>query len=444
MRITLDPSAYSSKFHNIIHSWDRYIIAYGGRGSGKTDSFYLKYLLELFEPYYFRLAYINKERTNIKDQQYAGFKRVAQRIGVYDQLRFYDGTYHIVNPMNGNALIPKGMDDPEKTKGLDDITAIWWDEINKGTVEDFNALNELLRSPMARYLQFAISFNPVREKHWLRKTFFDEHDRHKLHPDYQGLAYLNRSTLYDNEFIDQEEYYQTLIKSASGDPNAVRVNIEGDWGLEENNNPWLFAFDPAKHTKPLKFIPSFPVYLSFDFNRDPVTCTASQMSPSKGMPDSFLHVINEFHGMMTLKELCERIKATYPASILYVTGDRTGKNGNVGYEDKHANMYTMIQRYLRIAPALMHIEGKNMKHGDSRNLCNTVLYNHPNVFICSVNCPKLIEDCQIATVDDTKADAGVLKKDRDIYKMDMFDNFRYLIQTYFNDYANKVYLINKK
>src|SRR6185503_5256399 len=185
MSITLDPSAYSRKFYDVIHSWDRYVIAYGGRGSGKTDSFFIKYLLELFEPFYFKLAYINKEASGIRDKQYAGFKRVAKRIGVFDKLKFYDGDYRIVNLANDNCLVPKGMDDPEKTKGLDELTAIWWDEINKGEKEDFSALNELLRSPAATYLQFAMSFNPVHIEHWLRNTFFRPDDPHKVHPDFK-------------------------------------------------------------------------------------------------------------------------------------------------------------------------------------------------------------------------------------------------------------------
>lgn len=445
MQIKLDDSAYSSKFYDIIHSWDRYIIAYGGRGSGKTDSFFIKYLLELFEPYYFKLAYINQEQTNIRDQQYAGFKRVAKRIGLDHKLKFYDGDYRIINPNNGNMLVPKGMDDPEKTKGLDDVTAIWWDEINKGDIKGFLALNELLRSPMAQYLQFAISFNPVSEQHWLRQTFFHPDDRHALNPEYKGQALLSHSTLFDNEFIDQQEYKTTLLKSASGNPNAIRVNIEGDWGLEENGNPWLYAFDKSKHTAPLTFLPTYDVYLSFDFNRDPVTCTAWQMSPNAklGVSGSFIHCIKEFALPLQLKELCERIKATFPNSIFHVTGDRTGKNGNVGFEDRHANFYTMIQKYLGVTSRQMDIEGKNLEHNDSRQLVNTVLYNHPNVKICPVGCPKLIDECEIATVDETKQKAGVLKKDRDLYKMDLFDGFRYFFQTYFEDYATKQMPIKK-
>ena len=38
------------------------------------------------------------------------------------------------------------MDDAEKTKGISDPTVIWWDEITKGTKEDFLTLNALLRT----------------------------------------------------------------------------------------------------------------------------------------------------------------------------------------------------------------------------------------------------------------------------------------------------------
>lgn len=441
MRITLDPSAYSSKFHNIIHSWDRYIIAYGGRGSGKTDSFYLKYLLNLFEPFYFRLLYVNQVKSDIQHQQYAGFKRVARRIGLYDHLKFYDGDYKIINPRNGNALIPKGMDDEEKTKGTDEITAIWWDEINKGTADGFSKLNELLRSPEAKYLQFAISFNPVNIRHWLREQFFHPDDSHKLHPAYRSETLLNHSTYKDNEFIDQQAYLETLIKSAAGNANTLRVNVDGDWGLEVNNDPWLYALKEHHIVDSLPFMPTFPVYLSFDFNRSPVTCSATQMSPSKGMQDSFCHTIEEFVGDIQLRDLCARIRSRFPTSILFVTGDASGRQGDVAFQSRHSTYFTMIQSYLRLTDAQMHINTRNLEHNDSRNLCNTLLYNHRNVKISRKGCPTLVNDMQIATVDEKKAAAGVLKKDRDQFKMDMFDNWRYMVQTYYLDWAELAGLI---
>jgi phage terminase large subunit len=435
MKITLDRSAYSAKFHNIIHSWDRYLIAAGGRGSGKTDSFFIKYLLSLFEPYYFKLAYINKEGSNIRDQQYAGFKRVAKRIGLLDKLKFYDGDYRIVHP-NGNMLVPKGMDDPEKTKGLDDITAVWWDEINKGTIEDFRALNELLRSPMAKYLQFAMSFNPVAETHWLRSTFFDPEDRWAVHPDFKGQLLLNRSTYNDNEFIDRKAYLETLLMSAAGNKNVIRVNIEGDWGVEENDNPWLYNWDEDKFVKEVPFLPSYDVYLSFDFNNDPFACTAWQMSPNKGMPNSFLHCVREFSGMMKVEEMCQRIRTTFPGSVLHVTGDRSGQNEDVG---RNQNLYQSIAALLNLSTKQLDLNTVNLEHADSRMLCNTMLFHYPNFYI-DRSCKVLIEQCRNARIDDKSSKPAHLLKNREDHKNDSFDSFRYLLQTYFNKFVKETYL----
>lgn len=447
MKITLDPSAYSAKFYDVIHSWDRYIIAFGGRGASKTDAFFIKYLLSLFEPYYFRLGYINKEGSNIRDQQYAGFKRVAKRIGVYDMLRFYDGDYRIVNPRSktDNMLIPKGMDDPEKTKGLDEVTCIWWDEINKGTPEDFEALNELLRSPIAMYLQFAMSFNPVRETHWLRTRFFHPDDAYRLHPDFAHNTLLSHSTYRDNEFINQDEYYQTLVASAAGNRNKLSVTVSGKWGVSENKDPWLYNLNPELHFRKLRFIPTAPVYLSFDFNKSPVTCTATQMSPDKGKPDSsWLHVIKEFSGEINLQKLCMNIKATYPNSILFVTGDASGNSGHLALEElgeKNMTFYTLIKRYLRLSDKQIHNFSQNMTHHDSRMLCNTMLYSYPHFYIDPEQCPMLAEDMEKATIDEKGNDPNKLKKDRGDYKMDMLDNWRYMLQRYFLEYVQRLQVL---
>lgn len=430
MDIELKDSAYSHHFKDIIHSWDRYIIAYGGRGSGKTDSFYLKYLLELFQPYYFRLAYINKEKSNIRDQQYAGFKRVAKRIGVYDQLRWYDGDYRVVNPFTDNSLIPRGMDDPEKTKGLDDITAIWWDEVNKGSEDDFMALNELLRSPQAKYLQFAVSFNPVSENHWLRRKFFAPDNPHKPHPNYQSVALYNRSTLFNNEFIDQKTYYNELVRSSAGNKNKIRVNIEGDWGLEENNNPWLYNFDPDKHIREVRFAVRYPIYVSFDFNLDPFACTIWQMSPNKGGRDSFIHCIDEVVGKIKIEDICSTIKSRYPQSIIYVTGDRSGQNNELG---RNQTLYQSIATWLHISPKNLVLNSSNLEHSDSRELLNAMFW-HYNIGI-HPRCKNLIEDCHKATVDMKSKKPSHLLKDRNDYKMDSFDSMRYFFQTFFLEYV---------
>jgi len=379
----LDVSAYSKSFEPIIYSWDRYIIAFGGRGSSKTDSFYLKYLLALFEPYYFKLAYVNKEKANIRDQQYAGFKRVAKRIGLYDKLRFFDGDYRIINPANGNSLIPKGMDDPEKTKGLDDITAIWWDEINKGTLEDFNSLNALLRSPQAKYLQFAISFNPVSETHWLRDYFFDKTDAYKLNENFVGSALLHHSTYKDNEFIDQEAYYATLLQNAQGNTNRMLVDIKGLWGVEKIENPFFYAFNESLHyvDERYKLSENTQIILSFDFNNNPTTLLIGQVDGKKiSVFDLILADENTISGLSPLEAVCHKFKEKYldsgllvPAYII-VTGDATGRNKTAD-NSSNRGFYTKIKTILHLGDSQIKIRKQNITHVLSRELCNGLLYN---------------------------------------------------------------------
>jgi phage terminase large subunit len=46
----------------------------------------------------------------------------------------------------------------------------------------------------------------------------------------------------------------------------------------------------------------------------------------------------------------------------------------------------------------------------------------------------------MAMVDEDSEVPGALKKDRNIYKMDLFDCFRYFFQTFFKDYATRITL----
>lgn len=257
-----------------------------------------------------------------------------------------------------------------------------------------------------------------------------------------GKALLHHSTYRDNEFIDQKAYLETLTTGAAGNLNTLRVNVDGDWGLEQNNDPWLYALDESKHfVEDIPFRPTYPIYLSFDFNRSPMTCSCSQMSPSIGKPDSFCDTFFEFKGDVQLEDLCKRIKQKFPTSILFVTGDASGRQGDVAFAARHSTYYTLIQGYLGLSDRQMHINTKNLEHNDSRMLCNTALYRL-NFRVSRKGCPTLVNDMQIATVDEKKAAPGVLKKDRDQFKMDMFDNWRYLVQTYYLDYVEKVLRIS--
>lgn len=206
----------------------------------------------------------------------------------------------------------------------------------------------------------------------------------------------------------------------------------------DNITQWLYAFDESKHVKKhLPFIVSHPVFLAWDFNREPLTCSAWQYSQTMGLPSSFIHGIREFGENMQLREMCMKIKTTFPGSVLFVTGDSSGNKGDIGYESRHDTAYSLIASYLRLGRKQMQPNTSNLTHENSRLLMNTMFQNYPNLYIDGSQCPNLINDCNIATVDPAKPHH--LLKDRELYKMDFFDGGRYFFQRHFQKFAHKRY-----
>ncbi len=282
------------------------------------------------------------------------------------------------------------------------------------------------------------TFNP--SQRWLKEKIWARYIAGTLPPDFYYQEALPR----DNPFVTQDQW-NTWEQM---DSRYQAQYIAGDWTDFDDTDPrWAYAFDEGKHVRDtLPFLPSFPVYLSFDFNRDPLTCVAMQMTPQKqqGQRNSFVHFLREFTGPVQLKELCTQIKTAFPSSILFVTGDASGNKGDVGYDKRNDTHYRMIARYLRLSPKQLNKADGNLEHHDSRLLVNTLLYNYPNLHFSGAGCPTLIHEYKHAKVDENSSKPGHLKKDRAENKLDLFDGSRYFFQTYFKKYVDLVFLSNKK
>ena len=408
----------------------RFILNYGGTGSGKS---YTAAQIEILKTYTYsniKTLVIRKVANTLRDSVIPNFRARIEEMGISNRFKYHK-TDRTLTCYNGSQLIFRGLDSPDKLKSFEGLQRILVEEAAELEFEDFLELNRRARG--TDNIQITLCYNPIHEEHWLKKHFFDQtiEDTCAI-----KSTYLDNSFLTDKD-IEQIEWLRRY------NHNQYRVYALGDWGLRENNDPWLFAFDKDKHLRDtLPFLPSYPVYLSFDFNRDPVTCLAAQMSPSLDGPHSFIHFIQEFTATAQLSELCARIKAAYPSSILYVTGDATGSRGNIGFQSRHATYYKMIQRFLDIQKKQLHLNTHNLQHHESRLLLNTMLAQYPNILLSQQGCPLLANECIIATIDDTTDKPGILKKDRNLYKMDLFDCFRYFFQTYCNRLVDKVRLIN--
>jgi len=232
--------------------------------------------------------------------------------------------------------------------------------------------------------------------------------------EYKAFNYCS----YDNPFIDAK-----TIKSVEErmDDVTAKQEIYGQF-VDHINNPFAYAFSREKHVRSCPYDPKLPVYLSFDFNVEPITCIVGQEY------EHSIHIIKEFRLMNSdIFELCKHIKAHFP-KIGGVTGDATGfarsaiSAGNVNY-------YTIIGNELRLSDVYIQTPTINPSHHNSRALTNSLLARHPKLFI-DPSCEYLINDLLYVETDAT----GKINKSKDKHQSHLLDCFRYYLYTFHNDF----------
>ena len=387
IKVDVKPEWYSKHFLDFLKSKQRYQILYGGRGSGKTHHIILKLILLSFLQEYNHIIYVNKIFGDIRKNQFKDIIKVLKALELSKYFTINKTNYGFKNNLTGTEFTALGMDNAENTKGLSDPTIIWWDEINKGTQEDFTTLNALLRTPLNNKLQFIISFNPVSESSWLRKYFFSENNAYDLKPEIEN-AYLNHSTYLNNDFIDKDAYIKTLEINALGNVNRMLVDIKGLWGTILNNNPFFYALNRSKHYLPNHDFKISDAYvdLSFDFNKTPSTIVCGQVQKDGYyIFDCLFGDVNTFVGKSALEAVCTMFKNKYPQIQSYkirVTGDASGRNGTADNK-LNVNYYTTIKKELRLYDNQIDpfVRKANLSHGLSGFMVNTFLTEVPIYFV---------------------------------------------------------------
>jgi hypothetical protein len=234
-----------------------------------------------------------------------------------------------------------------------------------------------------------------------------------------GWAAFNLST-YDNPHIDRDEIDE-LRKQL--DDLSFRCEILAE-DVDLAYNPFAYAFSADRHVRPVQFDKNQTLYLSFDFNVDPITCIAVQ---STGVA---IHVVREFAlPNSDIYALCDQIVSAYPTASFVITGDSTGANrtavtqGNLGY-------YDVVRNKLRLGNAQMKQPRMNPSVRDTRVLLNSLLQNH--TVLIDPSCTGLIRDLKYVEVDGE----GDIKKDRSTEnkKADLLDCLRYYLYTFHSDF----------
>ena len=224
MNIIIPKKAFNPKFYPLLREDShRYLLLYGGAGSGKSVFAVQRFLYRLLTLPLCNLLVVRAVAATNRDSTYALFRQVISRWGLSELFSCKDSDLRI-SCANGNSVIFKGLDDTEKLKSITfpkgELTDIWIEEASEVLEEDFNQLDVRLRGKGA-HKQMVLTFNPVSVLHWLKLRFFDRQD---------PRAVVLKSTYKDNQFLD-EDYKRTLEGYKDTDPYYYSVYCLGEWGV---------------------------------------------------------------------------------------------------------------------------------------------------------------------------------------------------------------------
>jgi phage terminase large subunit len=246
---------FNKRHSAILNDESRFLISFGGSGSGKSFSVAQKLFIRLVSEESHRILVARKVARTLRVSVFQLFKDIIAIEGMSDDFHVNKTDMTITYTPNGNQLLFFGLDDIEKLKSIQGITSIWVEEASECEENDIAELNRRLRGHTDSYKQIIITFNPISHLHWLKARFFDNENAN---------ASIYLSTYKDNAFIDEE--YKSEIESLKHfDIQQYNIYALGEWGVL-NQNKVYHCYDHNKHATALSVNDFDVLHCGVDFN----------------------------------------------------------------------------------------------------------------------------------------------------------------------------------
>jgi hypothetical protein len=323
---------------------------------------------------------------------------------------------------NGSEILLKDLayypSDPEFAElGSLEITGAFVDECDQISEKAWNILKSRIRYRLDEYNltpKILGTCNPSRN--WVFSRFYEPYKDGTLPKNrmfIQSLVTDNYkiSKHYVNNLDDLDELSRERLK-------------KGNWDYLDITDKWAYSFRSEKHVGTTSLNRSETVYLSFDFNRNPITCLVSQ------------HCDNHFYGIeqieindCTIYRLCDAIKEKYPGCFFLVTGDVSGKSATTVSQ---LNNFDVIKLSLGLSRNQMQYSGANPPLAENRQLVNAMLERYPMTFDRQ-KCAPLIRDFE-SVKSDNEGKPIKLNRNDPAQRADCLDTFRYTLHRWFSNY----------
>lgn len=359
---------------------------YGGSSSAKSFSAAQAFLLECISKGYNTIVF-RKTGATIADSIYKTFQEAAKSLHIDTFFKFQE---NLIRCFNGSSIRFKGLDDPEKIKGLESYQYVFCEEISEFDESDLKQIRKRLRGRKGQ--KIVALFNPISEDHWIKKKIFDtetltEVDNHlygKLKDSVTGKILPKEYSEIGRKWVNSErtiynprkKTYEThrpdmvIIKSTYlnnfwvvGSPDGTYgfydaqtiADFErdkerdyayyltyalGEWGTIRTGGEFFHAFDPAKHKGKCPYVKA-PVHISIDNNVLPyISISFWQVETGDITRIRQIHEETPSDPFNTVTKAAE-IAVEYLEGIghddmVYLYGDVSTKAGNTIDDDKRS------------------------------------------------------------------------------------------------------------
>lgn len=222
----------------LFFSQSRFVLCYGGAGSGKSYFTAQKIIYRMLVEQNHTILVVRKTKRSMKDSVFAVLQEVIRSIGASQLFQFQATSMSLHCLHNGNTIISSGCDDVEKLKSIAGITSIWIEEATEISESDFDQINLRMRSLKGVYEQIILTFNPVDERHWIKKRFFSN----KSTVVFDSL----KTTFRDNANFLTPHYIDTIVSMAEVNKRYYEIYANGEWGVASTE--YLFQWNCYQET----------------------------------------------------------------------------------------------------------------------------------------------------------------------------------------------------
>ena len=225
------PEIIGRGYRDFWHCRKRYRVVKGGKGSKKSATAALWYIVHLMKHPEANLLVVRAVYATLRDSCFAQLLWAIRRLRVEHLWQAARNPLELTYRPTGQKILFRGFDNPDKLasatveKGY--LCWVWVEEAFELASEaDFDKLDLSVprgELPPPLFKQTTLTFNPWSGRHWLKRRFFDREDER---------VFTLTTTYRTNEFLDDTDR-AVFERMERENPRKYAVAGLGDWGTEE-------------------------------------------------------------------------------------------------------------------------------------------------------------------------------------------------------------------